>query len=48
MADGSKILKSGKVDYEIILLLVTIQRHHEIITFNIIKLATHEVIFGLP
>ena len=47
MADGS-ILSTGRVDEETTSLPVAIQRHHEEITFDVVGMATHHVILGMP
>ena len=47
MADGL-ILLTGRVDEETASLLVTIQRHHKEITFDVIRMATYHVILGMP
>ena len=48
VADGSLMPKTGQVEYETRPLSVAAQQHHEEITFDIIELAVHEVILGLP
>ena len=47
MADGST-LSTGRVDEETTSLPVAIQRHHEEITFDVVGMATHHVILGMP
>ena len=47
MADGSK-LSTGRIDEETFSLPVAIQRHHEEITFDVVGMATHHVILGMP
>ena len=47
LADGS-VFSTGKVEEETRSLPVTIQRHHEEITFDIIGMATYNVILGMP
>ena len=47
MADGST-LSTGRVDEETTSLPVAIQRHHEEITFDVVRMATHHVILGMP
>ena len=47
MADGL-ILSTGRVDEETASLPVTIQRYHKEITFDVVGIATHHVILGMP
>ena len=47
MADGLD-LSSGNINREIIPLDVAIQQHHEEITFNIVRVANHCIILGIP
>jgi hypothetical protein len=47
MADGSTLLK-GSIDEEITSLPFIIQRHHKEISFDIIGMATHHIILGMP
>lgn len=46
MADGSTL--SSRVDEETISLPLAIQRHHEELTFDVVGMATHDVILGMP
>jgi len=47
IADGSTLLK-GSVDEETTSLLFIIQRHYKEMSFNIIGMATHHIILGMP
>ena len=47
MADGSN-LSSGNVNRETIPLDVAYQRHHEEITFDVVRMANHHIILGAP
>ena len=47
MANGSDLL-SGNVNRETILLDVTIQQYHKEITFDIVRVANHYIILGIP
>ena len=47
MADGSD-LSSGNVNKETIPLDVAIQQHHEEITFDVVRVANHCIILGIP
>lgn len=47
MADGST-LSTGRIDEETYSLPVTIQRHHEELTFDVVGMATHYIILGMP
>ena len=47
MADGSD-LSSGNVNRETIPLDIAIQQHHEEITFDIVRVANHYIILGIP
>ena len=47
MTDGST-LSTGRIDEETHSLPVIIQRHHEEITFNIVRMATYYIILGMP
>ena len=47
MADGSN-LSSGDVNRETIPLDVAYQRHHEEITFDVVRMANHHIILGAP
>ena len=47
MVDGSD-LSSGNVNRETIPLDVAIQQHHEEITFDVIRMANHYIILGIP
>ena len=47
MADGS-LFNMGKVSRETVPLKIAIQRHHEEVTFDVIGLASHQVILGAP
>ena len=47
MVDGSD-LSSGNVNREIIPLDITIQQHHEEITFNMVRVANHCIILEIP
>ena len=42
------ILSIGKVDEEILLLSIIIQRHYKEITFDIIRIAIYYIILGIP
>jgi hypothetical protein len=47
--DGSPLsTKDGRVDRETMPLPVAIQKHHKKLTFDIIQMATHNVILGMP
>ena len=47
MANGSD-LSSGNVNRETIPLDIIIQQHHEEITFDIVRVANHYIILGIP
>ena len=47
LIDGSKI-SSGKLERETRPLPVVIQRHHEELTFDIVGMATHDIVLGMP
>jgi len=47
MADGLTLLK-GSVDEETTSLPFVIQRHYKEMSFNIIGMATHHIILGMP
>ena len=47
LIDGSS-LSAGKVDEETFPLPMSIQRHHEEFAFDVVEMATHNVILGIP
>ncbi len=47
MADGLKLL-TGSIDEEITSLPFVIQRHYKEMSFDVIRMATHHIILGMP
>jgi len=47
IADGSTLL-IGRIDEETHSLPVIIRRHHEELTFDVVRIATHYIILGIP
>ena len=47
--DGSPLpSEDGRVDTETIPLPIAIQHHHEELTFDIVRMATHDIVLGMP
>ena len=42
------ILLIGRIDEEILLLLIAIQRYYKEIIFNVVRIATYYIILGIP
>ena len=49
IVDGNSLPNENeRVDRETKLLSIAIQRHHEELTFDIVKMATHDIVLGMP